>query len=430
MSDVVDCESYVYDLSTFTQTLATKLDLVCSSESNRNFLGTLMMLGLLVGSFFGGLACDRFGRKKTMFAATAILGPTVLANAFVHNYVTYAVLHLVYCACIPVLWLSAHTLTLEMFGSSYKKVLLCTKCLMWTCCPLGMVLLAYLVRDWRYQHVTIGSMAILTLLIWPLVPESPRWMAQNGRSDDAKKLLLKIADSNKKNLDENDISVIDVLLARVKTNATLREEKKTSLLELFKPHFLLTSLILISSWIMANVGFYTLSLNAGRLHGDLFVNYALTFGANMMMAPFLWLTVGKCGRKLILVVTQATVGVCCIVLAFVPKDLTIVVLVFFVVGNFACNLAFNLCWFLSPDFYPTNLRSQATGVSSTIARMFGLVAPFIANLGVYWQPLPMLILGLPFIVLSVMIALFLPEITDKQFPQSTEEAIQLHKRKS
>ena len=40
----------------------------------------------------------------------------------------------------------------------------------------------------------------------------------------------------------------------------------------------------------------------------------------------------------------------------------------------------------------------------------------------------MIVLGAPFLVLSVLIWLTLPEITDRELPQTTEEAIALHKR--
>ena len=71
---------------------------------------------------------------------------------------------------------------------------------------------------------------------------------------------------------------------------------------------------------------------------------------------------------------------------------------------------------------------QASGLSSTVARACGMMVPFISNLGALWPPLPMVVLGAPFLVLSVLIWLTLPEITDRELPQTTEEAIALHKR--
>ena len=49
----------------------------------------------------------------------------------------------------------------------------------------------------------------------------------------------------------------------------------------------------LCSWVMGNVGTYTLSMNAAQLHGDMFLNYALTFLVNMQSAPFLWVVVNR-----------------------------------------------------------------------------------------------------------------------------------------
>ena len=49
---------------------------------------------------------------------------------------------------------------------------------------------------------------------------------------------------------------------------------------------------------MGNVGTYALSMNAAQLHGDMFLNYALTFLVNMQSAPFLWVVVNRAGIQL------------------------------------------------------------------------------------------------------------------------------------
>ena len=54
----------------------------------------------------------------------------------------------------------------------------------------------------------------------------------------------------------------------------------------------------LCSWVMGNVGTYTLSMNAAQLHGDMFLNYALTFLVNMQSAPFLWVVVNRDGIQL------------------------------------------------------------------------------------------------------------------------------------
>ena len=51
---VVACSRFVYDRSEFSATLTTDLDLVCEGVERRHFLGSVMMMGLTLGSFLGG----------------------------------------------------------------------------------------------------------------------------------------------------------------------------------------------------------------------------------------------------------------------------------------------------------------------------------------------------------------------------------------
>ena len=50
------------------ETVSTKLDLVCENGYKKNLLGTILILGLLFGSFIGGFVGDKFGRKKACSA--------------------------------------------------------------------------------------------------------------------------------------------------------------------------------------------------------------------------------------------------------------------------------------------------------------------------------------------------------------------------
>ena len=79
-----------------------------------------------------------------------------------------------------------------------------------------------------------------------------------------------------------------------------------------------------------------------------------------------------------------------------------------------------LVWLITAELYPTNLRSQALGLCSTTARIFGLVCPFVATLAIYWKPLPMLVLGLPSLIAGSMVY-FLPETKGKELPQTMKD---------
>lgn len=86
------------------------------------------------------------------------------------------------------------------------------------------------------------------------------------------------------------------------------------------------------------------------------------------------------GRRHTLAVSQFALGGACIALAFIPKHLSTVVLVVYLFGKTAAGIGFIMVWLVTAELYPTNLRAQALGFCSMVARIFGLAAPFVTKL--------------------------------------------------
>ena len=78
--------------------------------------------------------------------------------------------------------------------------------------PLGYYifnLIAYLNRTWTGIHIWVGVVTALILPMYFLIPESVRWLAQNGKEDEAMDALLRIAKINGKNLSTDDKTKVD-----------------------------------------------------------------------------------------------------------------------------------------------------------------------------------------------------------------------------
>ena len=66
-------------------------------------------------------------------------------------------------------------------------------------------------------------------------------------------------------------------------------------------------------------------------------------------------------------------------------------------------------------------RSQGMGLSSMMARVSGILCPFILELGDVWFSLPYFIFG-AFAISSGLLILFLPETRGKPLPETVEDA--------
>ena len=101
------------------------------------------------------------------------------------------------------------------------------------------------------------------------------------------------------------------------------------------------------------------------------------------------------------------------------------VMVLYLIGKCSAGSGILLAWVMTAELYPTNLRSQACGVCSTIAKTISLLCPYVGKLNVFWEPLPMLVLSLPSVIAGFLAYSFLPETKNKQLPQSIKENVEL-----
>ena len=92
-------------------------------------------------------------------------------------------------------------------------------------------------------------------------------------------------------------------------------------------------------------------------------------------------------------------------------------------------MGFVMTYTITAELYPTNLRSQATSVLATIARIFTLGVLYIPRLGSIWAPLPGLVLGVPAVIASIC-SLTLDETRGRDLPQNLSDGLQIHMKKS
>ena len=108
-------------------------------------------------------------------------------------------------------------------------------------------------------------------------------------------------------------------------------------------------------------------------------------------------------------------GLSCVAVAFLPKKYELAIMSFYILATCMVSSGFSMVYLITGELYPTNLRTQAIGTCSTISRIFGISAAFMSKLSCVWKPLPMLVLGVPSIIIGCL-SYFLPETKKKNLP--------------
>jgi len=119
-------------------------------------------------------------------------------------------------------------------------------------------------------------------------------------------------------------------------------------------------------------------------------------------------------------------GVACLLALVMPSsnDYRVAVIVFVMVAKFFVISTFNSVYVYTAELYPTVIRNNGVGLSSMIARIGGIAAPYVvllADLPNLRKTFPLLIFGVLGVAAGVM-AFWLPETLTSQMPQTVEQA--------
>uniref|UniRef100_A0A7N9AM88 Solute carrier family 22 member 13-like n=1 Tax=Mastacembelus armatus TaxID=205130 RepID=A0A7N9AM88_9TELE len=394
---------WVYSTETFHTTTVTEWDLVCDRAGLNSLGSSIYMFGLLVGSVLFGAMADRFGRRFVLLLSIALQTVFGVAVAFAPSFPVYVILRFLVGTTISGVIINAFVLGTE-----------------WTCTKrrmlagiitdyafgLGYMLLAgvaYLIRDWRKLQLAISAPGFLVL------PQSARWLLANDRREEAIALLRKAARVNGR-----------VLPPVEKCNIFRGGKQNHSAVDLIRtPQMRKRALILFYTWFVNVLVYYGLSLGVSRLGTNLYLTQ-FVFGLVEIPARSLVLLVLPCSRRFSQSGFLVVGGLACLVMLAVPADYHNVLTSLAMVGKFGITASFAVIYVYTAEIFPTVLRQTGIGISSMFARMGGVLAPIINMLHDHSPTIPLLIFGTcP--LLGAILALALPETTDRPLPDTVED---------
>ena len=283
-------------------------------------------------------------------------------------------------------------------------------------------------ESWRWMFGSAVVPASLFFITVFLIPETPRWLIKANRDADAKRVLMKIGESD---LIEKEMSDIKKSLHQNTKSGSYRDLLSATVLPALLVGFGIA--ILQQFCGINNVTQYVqvifekahINLTDGLFKG-MFVG--LVFFVFTFLAIVL---VDKIGRKILMLVGTALMAFFLFMLAWSFQSTSINgLLVFFFVMGYIATFAFTLgpvVWVLLSEIYPNYIREKALSLSScmlwTATFVVVLISPYLLDLS------PM-INFLLFAVLNVLgfmfVWFFLPETKGR----TLEEMEQVWARKT
>ncbi len=272
---------------------------------------------------------------------------------------------------------------------------------------------------WRWMF---GVTAIPSLFFFAgmfAIPESPRWLAKNGKNREARAILSRIGGET-----YADRAITDI------ESTLVNEIKKVNFRDLLEARMvriliLGIGLAVFQQWCGINVIFnYAEEVfsAAGYKVSDILLNIVITGAVNLAFTFVAIATVDRAGRRILMLTGAAGLAIIYTVLGACyqihSQGLHMLFLVIAAIGCYACSLA-PVTWVVISEIFPNRIRGAAVSVAVTAlwAACFILTYtfPFLnRNLGpakTFWIYATICVIGFLFIKVR------LPETKGKTLEQ-------------
>lgn len=367
-------------------------------------------LGQLVGALIIGALADRFGRRRMFLASILIFGVLALVTAFAADFNSLLWLRIAQGiglgAEVPV----AAALFNELIPSKGRgKIYLNYQNMFgWgvVFTPLiGAGVLASTPTDIGWRIVLgIGALPlILAIAAWRVLPESPRWLVNKGRLEEAEVVVARIeTESGVENDSMTPEQGKDV------------DTRSTQFTELFSPAYRSRTFLL---WIMFGVSYFvayaftnwlpTMYVQIGGLlpQRSLLLSAAngVAFVASGYVGAFVIDRIGR--RPYFIIAFAVTVAgaflgaLVVLVVGWIHWPALFVVTVILAVGVYPINIG---CFMYATELFPTRIRGWAAGTGSGVQRLASAAAPISVGLILQASPVKSTGVGIVFGVLGIV----------------------------
>ncbi|MDP5311311.1 MULTISPECIES: MFS transporter [Streptomyces] len=355
---------------------------------------TVGSAGMLVGALLSGRLADRYGRVKVIAYCVAASGLVSLALTACTSLTPFLALRFVQGLAIGGEVPVAAAFISEITRSFKRgRFVLLYELVFPAGLTIGALVAAWVVpaAGWRVMFAVAAVPGLLAFLVQRGVPESPRWLAERGRLDEADAVMTeieaKVSAATGEPLPHPSAAAPTAQEPAAVATATPAERAATGPRGLFTGRYRRRTLVVGAIWFTGYFVNYGVTSWLPSIYKDeygLTLSDALLYSTVTSVAGLLGclvvaLTVDVLGRRRIFAICLGASAALLLTLAALGAGTPAQVLIWTslsAVGFFGSNI----CLYLyTPELYPTRMRALGCSVGGAVNRLGVILGPILVG---------------------------------------------------
>lgn len=436
------CQKWDFQSNDQSLTLQEDFGLVCIFEWLLSIKQTIFFLGMLVGCLITGNISDKYGRKPTMLVLMVIWCISALLHSLAPNYTTFLILQFILvnkqtfqkwrlffnffnfqAFAAQSSWTCSWIWTMEIYGTNdkYRVILGLSTLLFWAGAFMTAPGIVYLLPNWRHSFLFMSAPTLLFVFYIWIIPESPLWLINKGRFDEADAILKDVSETNGLFFNTSDDEKLTMADSENHVHESDDCESSACCSLVTMPRIRNRTMIISFMFFVGSFVYYGLSLNSSSVGGDnnRFITFTLYGAMEIPAILFAMLSLSCLGRRLPLFFEFLLAGLSCLAASLVQDDSARIALAVF--GKLCITACFHGIFVYASELFATANRNTGVSICSVFARVAGMTAPFVGELKVIHSFLPIAVFG-GCGVLAAILTTFLPETKGANLPDSIQES--------
>ena len=353
-------------------------------ELNAAFVSATFV-GMTIGAWFSGILGDRFGRRFSYQVNLAIFGLASIAAAFAPSMAVLIGLRFIIGIGLGAEIVVGYATLTEFVPATSRGrwiglLAVITNFSLFASSMVGLWVIPNF--GWRYMFGLVGILAMFVWFLRKSMPESPRWLAANGRADEAERILSTIEAAAAKK---------GPLPPAVQMAAT--EQMPGTVWRLFRPPYL--GRTLLGSLLHIVVGFSLYGfigwLPTFMVKGGHSVVSSLGYTSVMALGGPVGSLIGlmladRLGRRLSIVCSSLAAAVLGIAYPYMSDGVALAGTGFLLVTAIYVMLATGFAMHV-PELFPTGYRLRGTAICATSGRIATALVQYVVVAIFAWQGL-------------------------------------------